>query len=237
MSDADQRRAFNLMHKGEFLPALSIISRQGGISWSGRQEEAFDRLVEKWKQDSTAAPDKSRFVFAYTNADVAEINAALRQVRAGQGALGRDHIFETADGALPFAENDRIQFIGTSRRADERRAGIVNGAVGTIRRIEDDGRVTVALDGKPGEKDRLVSFVAGTDWKPANSASSGTAMPDNLQGTGAHARSDLPLSQRTLAQRLELCRADPASQGRIAVCCDRDGPRSWPARTANGAGR
>jgi ATP-dependent exoDNAse (exonuclease V) alpha subunit len=89
VSDAHQRRAFNLMHKGEFLPALSIISRQGGISWSGRQEEAFDRLVEKWKQDSADAPDKSRFVFAYTNADAAEINAALRQVRAGQGALGR----------------------------------------------------------------------------------------------------------------------------------------------------
>ena len=163
VSDADQRRAFNLMHKGEFLPALSILSRQGGISWSGRQEEAFDRLVEKWKQDSAAAPDKSRFVFAYTNADVAEINAALRQVRAGQGALGRDHVLQTADGALPFAENDRIQFTGTSARGDERRAGIVNGAVGTIRRIEEDGRVTVALDGKPGEKERLVSFVAGTD--------------------------------------------------------------------------
>jgi Ti-type conjugative transfer relaxase TraA len=163
VSDADQRRAFNLMHKGEFLPALSVISRQGGISWSGRQEEAFDRLIAKWQQDSADAPDKSRFVFAYTNADVTEINTALRQVRAGQGVLGRDQMLETADGARPFAENDRIQFTGTSARADERRAGIVNGAVGTIRRIEEDGRVTVALDGKPGAKEQLVSFVAGTD--------------------------------------------------------------------------
>ena len=162
VSDADQRRAFNLMHKGEFLPALSIFSRQGGIDWSGRQDEAFDRLVAKWQQDSAAAPDKSRFVFAYTNADVSEINAALRGVRTGQGVLGRDHVLQTADGDLPFAENDRIQFTGTSARRDERRAGIVNGAVGTIRRIEEDGRVTVALDGKPG-KERLVSFVAGTD--------------------------------------------------------------------------
>jgi ATP-dependent exoDNAse (exonuclease V) alpha subunit len=162
VSDAEQRRAFNLMHKGEFLPALSIFSRQGGLNWSGRQEEAFDRLVAKWQQDSAAAPDKSRFVFAYTNTDVAEINAALRGVRAGQGVLGRDHVLQTADGVLPFAENDRIQFTGTSARTDERRAGIVNGAIGTIRRIEEDGRVTVALDSKPG-KERLVSFVAGTD--------------------------------------------------------------------------
>ncbi len=30
VSDADQRRAFNLMHKGEFLPALAILSTRAG---------------------------------------------------------------------------------------------------------------------------------------------------------------------------------------------------------------
>ena len=47
VSDAAQRRAFNLMHKGEFLPALSIFSQQGAIHWSGRQDEARDALVRK----------------------------------------------------------------------------------------------------------------------------------------------------------------------------------------------
>jgi ATP-dependent exoDNAse (exonuclease V) alpha subunit len=162
VSDAEQKRAFNLMHQGEFLPALAIFSRQDMIRWSGRQQEAFDDLVGKWAADSAAAPDKSRFVFAYTNVDVAALNGALRQARAGQGALGSDRILSTADGPVAFAENDRIQFTATSRRGDERRAGIVNGAVGTIRAIEGD-RVTVALDGRPGARERLVSFVAGTD--------------------------------------------------------------------------
>ena len=62
----------------------------------------------------------------------------------------------------PFAEGDRIQFTGTAARREERQAGIVNGGVGTIRAIEGD-RVTVALDGKPGAPERLVSFVAGDD--------------------------------------------------------------------------
>ena len=165
VSDAEQRRTFNLMHRGEFLPALAILSRQGApgaIRWSGRQEEAFDSLVAQWAADNAGAPDKSRFVFAYTNADVAELNAALRQARAGQGALGPDRILLSADGPSAFAANDRIQFTATSRRADERRAGIVNGAVGTIRAIEGN-RITVALDGRPGARERLVSFVAGTD--------------------------------------------------------------------------
>jgi Ti-type conjugative transfer relaxase TraA len=162
VSDAEQRRAFNLMHKGEFLPALAIFARQGGIHWSVRQEEALASLVKRWGEDTAAAPDKSRFVFAYTNADVLELNAALRAVGKDRGDLGEDHRLDTADGTAPFAEGDRIQFTGTSARRDERRAGIVNGGTGTIRSIEGD-RVTVALDGKPGAPERLVSFAAGHD--------------------------------------------------------------------------
>jgi ATP-dependent exoDNAse (exonuclease V) alpha subunit len=160
VSDAEQRRAFNLMHEGQFLPALAIFSRQGAIHWSGRQEEAREALVRTWGRDVAADADKVRFVFAYTNADVLELNAALRELRKEQGALGADRQLKTGDGFAGFAEGDRIQFTGTSARREERQAGIVNGGVGTIRAIEG-GRVTVALDGKPGTPERLVSFVAG----------------------------------------------------------------------------
>ncbi|HTT81058.1 MAG TPA: AAA family ATPase [Stellaceae bacterium] len=162
VSDAEQRRAFNLMHQGEFLPALAIYARQGAIRWSGGQDEAREALVRQWGRDLAADPDKVRFVFAYTNADVLELNAALRDVRKEQEALGADHPLTTADGVVPFAEGDRIQFTGTAMRREDRQAGIVNGGVGTIRAI-DGNRVTVALDGKPGMRERVVSFVAGDD--------------------------------------------------------------------------
>jgi Ti-type conjugative transfer relaxase TraA len=163
VSDAEQRRAFNLMHQGEFLPALAIYARQGAIQWSGRQDEARAALVRQWGRGLADDPDKVRFVFAYTNADVLELNAALRDVRREQGALGDDHRLKTGDGVAPFAEGDRIQFTGTAARREDRQAGIVNGGVGTIRAIEG-GRVTVVLDGKPGAPERLVSFVAGDDY-------------------------------------------------------------------------
>jgi Ti-type conjugative transfer relaxase TraA len=162
VSDAEQRRAFNLMHKGEFLPALVIFDRHRAIHWTGRQEEALAALVGQWGRDIADNPDKARFVFAYTNADVKELNAALRAVCKDHGALGPDQVLETADGPVAFAEGDRIQFTGTSARREERRAGLVNGETGTIRTIEDD-RVTVALDTKPGAPERLISFVAGTN--------------------------------------------------------------------------
>ena len=62
-------------------------------------------------------------MFAYTNADVKELNAALRDVRKEQGALGADHLLETADGVAAFAEGDRIQFTGTAARREERKPG------------------------------------------------------------------------------------------------------------------
>lgn len=161
VSDAEQRRAFNLMHERQFLPALGIFARQGAIHWTGNQDEAHAALVEQWGRDIAADPDKARFVFAYTNADVKELNAALREVRKEQGALGPDHFLETADGLTAFAEGDRIQFTGTARRLEERRAGIVNGAAGTVRAIDGD-YVTIALDTSPGAPQRLISFVAGT---------------------------------------------------------------------------
>ena len=88
VSDAEQKRAFNLMHQGQFLPALSILSKQGlnAINWSGRQTEAFSKLVALWDSDTAADPTKARFVFAYTNADVDALNLALRQARQGGGS-------------------------------------------------------------------------------------------------------------------------------------------------------
>ena len=162
VSDPEQRRAFNLMHKGEFLPALSIFMRQGAFPGTGKQDEAFDELVGQWGSDNAADPDKARFVFAYTNAYVLMLNAALRDVRKEQGGtVGADRMLETADGPAPFAAGDRIQFTGTSARREERQAGIANGATGTILNIERDNRVTVALEVKPGAPERLVTFVAG----------------------------------------------------------------------------
>ena len=163
VSDAEQRRAFNLMHQGEFLPALAIYARQGAIRWSGRQDESRAALVREWGKGLAADPDKVRFVFGYTNADVLELNAALREIRREHGALGDDHRLKTADGVAPFAEGDRIQFTGTAASREDRQAGIVNGGVGTIRAIAGD-RVTVVLDGKLGALERLVSFVAGDDY-------------------------------------------------------------------------
>jgi ATP-dependent exoDNAse (exonuclease V) alpha subunit len=141
----EDRRAATMMAEGNYADALAIYQDKGGITWTRTQDQARGALVEHWSKDGTAAPDKSRFVFAYTNADVAQLNAELRTVRRQKGELGADHELPSADGKQMFATGDRVQFTGTDKKR-----GLYNGVAGTVSEI-DGARLTVQLDGRRGE--------------------------------------------------------------------------------------
>jgi Ti-type conjugative transfer relaxase TraA len=138
----DDRRASSMMAEGNFHDALAMYEAKNAITWTRTQDEARAMLVKRWAADTAAAPDKARFVFAYTNADVAQLNADLRAVRCARGELGPDHVVPTADGRQSFARGDRLQIIGTDKRA-----GLHNGMIGTVQAIEDT-RITLKLDGR-----------------------------------------------------------------------------------------
>jgi Ti-type conjugative transfer relaxase TraA len=140
----DERRASEMMAAGDFHDALGIYQQKGAIQWTRTQGEARAALIEQWAKDSAAAPDKTRFVFAYTNDDVDRLNAELRAVRRERGELGEDRMLDTAHGRAAFAAGDRIQFTGTDKKA-----GIQNGRAGRIEAIEGTS-VTVKLDGRQG---------------------------------------------------------------------------------------
>jgi ATP-dependent exoDNAse (exonuclease V) alpha subunit len=137
----EDRRAASMMAEGNFGDALGIYEAKGSIHWTATQTEARAALVAQWAKDNAASPDKSRFVFAYTNADVKELNADIREVRRARGELGADHMVPTTEGWQRFATGDRIQFTGTNKKE-----GLHNGAVGTITGIEGT-QLAVRLDG------------------------------------------------------------------------------------------
>jgi hypothetical protein len=141
----DDRRAAEMMAEGNFHDALGIYQAKGAITWTRTQDEARDALVETWARDSAAEAGKSRFVFAYTNDDVAKLNADIRAVRRQRGELGEDHRLNSKDGMAAFAVDDRIQFTATDKKQ-----GLLNGVAGTVQSIEGS-RITVKLDGRAGE--------------------------------------------------------------------------------------
>ena len=139
----DDRRASEMMAEGNFHAALGIYNDKGAIHWTRTQGEARAELVETWAQDTAADRDKSRFVFAYTNDDVNQLNVALREVRKQRGELEwEDHEISTAHGRFQFSAGDRIQFTGKNRQL-----GIDNGDTGTIEAI-DGTHLAVRLGGR-----------------------------------------------------------------------------------------
>jgi len=162
VKDADQRVAFNAMHKGDFKTALRIFDRRGFVGWSETQDEARAALVQQWAIDSLERPEATRQVFAYTNAEAQLLNMELRQIRRDRGELGVDHILPTKVGDVAFAAGDRIKLTSSARARADREAGLVNGGAGTIVDITDR-IVTLALDAKPGEQPRHVRFRVGED--------------------------------------------------------------------------
>jgi hypothetical protein len=147
----DERRAAEMMAEGNFHDALGIYEAKGAIHWTRTQGEARAELVDQWAKDSARDPKKTRFVFAYTNDDVQQLNAALRAVQKERGELGDDHELATAYGRLAFAAGDRIQFT-----TNDKQRGIVNGAAGTIEAI-DGTHLAVKLDGPEG---KVINFDA-----------------------------------------------------------------------------
>jgi hypothetical protein len=147
----DERRAVAMMAEGNVYDALGIYEQKGSIRWASTQAEAQAALVTQWAKDSAAAPDKPRFVIAYTDEEVAMLNATLRSVRKQRGELGEEHAFDTAHGRQVFAAGDRIQFTATDKTVQ-----LVNGTTGRIERIVDS-TITVNLDSKT---DRSISFDA-----------------------------------------------------------------------------
>ena len=92
------------------------IEEKGAIHWTRTQDEARAALVEQWAKDSAADPAKSRFVFAYTNVDVDQLNADLRAVRRERGELGEDRELPTAARAADVRRRRPLQFTGTDKK-------------------------------------------------------------------------------------------------------------------------
>jgi Ti-type conjugative transfer relaxase TraA len=162
VQDQAQRQAFNHMHAGAFEAALEIFDKAGAITWTETQDDARAALVAQWAADTKAEPGKTRFVFAYSNADVAALNADLRAIRKERGELGADQLLRTKDGAVAFAAGDRVQFTGSAYGRRGKELGLVNGGMASVLEI-DGSRMTVQLDGRSGKAGRVVSFTVGDD--------------------------------------------------------------------------
>jgi len=162
-----QRDAAQDLAEGRFTQAVRAFDRHGAVTWTADEAANLAALVKRWQADTTADPQATRFVFAYTNAEVDALNAGLRGVLRVRGALGADVRLDTQHGAASFAVGDRVQFTATAKRL-----GLFNGNASTITALDAaTGRVTARLDSgravawQAAEFDGFRHGYAGTIYK------------------------------------------------------------------------
>jgi len=126
-----QREASEDFSEGRMAEGLRAYAEHGHVHWSKDIEESRSRLLSDWDMDSREKPDKNRFVYAGTNVQVNRLNQDIRDIRVRRGEVTNDLEVETVRGKLMIGTGDRIQFHG-----NDRKAGIYNGSLATIEKIE-----------------------------------------------------------------------------------------------------
>ncbi|MGV3569882.1 MAG: MobF family relaxase [Ramlibacter sp.] len=148
--------------KGEAAEALAELDARGRLKLVAGMAAAMEALVSDWDADKTALSKKA--IVAGTRAEVAELNRLARAVLVERGLVRDDEgvEIEIVDRdenreTKRFAPGDRVVFT-----QNDRRLGVVNGAAGTIKRIERgfEPRLVVELDDANERGERCVVVLA-----------------------------------------------------------------------------
>ncbi|MBU0727036.1 MAG: AAA family ATPase [Alphaproteobacteria bacterium] len=140
------RQASRGFSEGQFSEGLEAYDAHGLIHWRDDLEAARVALLERWEAD-TEAGRGTRFVFAYTNDEVRQLNDAMQAIEIARGRVRDCITLETERGTLSVGAGDRVAFRGTWKQK-----GIYAGSLATVEVIDGD-RVTVRSD-----RGRMITF-------------------------------------------------------------------------------
>lgn len=132
------RDASSEFARGDVRAGMDAYAERGHVKIEADRDTAKSRLAADWLADQEKGG--SSIVLAHTNADVRDLNDAIRVARKQAGELDHAAGFETERGAREFAAGDRIVFL-----KNDRELGVKNGTLGTVEQAED-GRLAVRLD-------------------------------------------------------------------------------------------
>lgn len=215
-----QRDATRDLATAKTRDAIHAYDAHGMVHEAKSREQARDDLIDRWDRQRQAAPDSSRIILTHTNAEVRELNGAVRDRMREAGDLGEDVRVTVERGERNFAAGDRVMFL-----QNERGLGVKNGTLGTIEQVStqsmsvrtDDGR-SVAFDLK--DYDRIDHGYAATIHKAQGMTVDRThvlATP----GMDAHG-SYVALSRHRDGMDLHYGRDDFAGQDKLINTLSRD---------------
>ena len=139
-----QRAASVAFGRHQTEEGLRAYAERDAVRFEATAADARAAIVRDVLADMEARPDGSRLVLAHRNADVRDLNEAIRAVRRERGELADERVYRTSEGERAFAPGDRLLF-----RENNRELGVKNGMLGTVELAEDD-HLLVRLDSPSG---------------------------------------------------------------------------------------
>lgn len=131
----ENRKIVMQLATGQSDQALAAMRENGSLHVSSTQEKAIENLIEDWWQAKIVQPSASTLILAGTRTDLYRLNQAARLKMHNSGQLGASCEVETIINDVhsfrEFSVGDHILFC-----KNERRLGITNGDVGTLKKIQ-----------------------------------------------------------------------------------------------------
>ena len=134
-----EQQALDLLRTGNAVAAIARYAEHQRVVVRSRAGRLRNRLVQDWWAAAQLPGERPPIMIALRRTDVADLNAAARQLLAEHGRLGPHAL--TIDGR-DFATGDRIITLRNARRL-----GVLNGTFATVVGIDHDrGALLVHTD-------------------------------------------------------------------------------------------
>jgi hypothetical protein len=144
-TDPDEQRAWRALRAGEPERAMAHYQARGRLHLADTRDQAAENAVQAWAQlTDEVGINKVALIADSSNKEIDRLNARAQHLRAQRGELG-SHELPLGAVNCGLREGDHVAFIAQHRPPGQVR--VENGSRGQITRIDQDGTISLTIDG------------------------------------------------------------------------------------------
>jgi conjugative relaxase-like TrwC/TraI family protein len=144
-TDPQEQRAWQALRAGEPERAMAHYKAQGRLYLADTRDQAAESAVQAWAQlTNEVGIDRVALIADSSNKEIDRLNARAQHLRAQRGELGPDEL-PLSSVHYGLRQGDRVAFIAQHRPQGQPR--VENGTRGQVTNIDQEGTLTLALDG------------------------------------------------------------------------------------------
>ncbi len=144
-NDPQEQRAWQALRAGEPERAMAHYQARGRLHLADTRDQAAENAVQAWARlTKEVGIEKVALIADSSNREIDRLNARAQHLRAQRGELGPDEL-PLSSVHYGLRQGDHVAFIAQHRPRGQPR--VENGTRGQVTNIDQDGTLTLALDG------------------------------------------------------------------------------------------